>query len=87
MFHLTGLHRLAAPQGDGLRPEILELLAQRQAMIGGNVEDISIHLAEHYLQAGPHPVQALDGRRPDGILQFPDSKSKDPAAMSVAIKR
>ena len=87
MFDLTSLHRLAALRGDGLRLEILELLAQRQAMIGGNVEEISIYLAEHYLQAGPHPVRALDGRLPEGVLEFPPSRPKDPAAMSVAIKR
>lgn len=64
----TKLHDLAALRGDGLRAEILELLASRQAI--GNVEDISAYLVDHFSQAGPVPVATVGSELPEGVLPF-----------------
>ena len=56
MFLFKGLHSIAAPRSDGLRQEFLELITQREAHSAANVEEISMHFAEHFLQAGPNPV-------------------------------
>jgi len=56
LFLFKGLHSIAAQRGDGLRQEFLELLTQREAHSAANVEEISMHFAEHFLQAGPNPV-------------------------------
>lgn len=70
MLALTGLHALAAPRGDGLRLELLELLVQRQQLTAGNVEDMSAHLAEHFIQAGPNPARPVGDTPPAGVLPF-----------------
>jgi hypothetical protein len=86
LLHLTGLHLVAARRGDGLRQEFLEFLVMRDALCAANVEEIGIHLAEHFSQAGPNPVGAVgDGTRED-VLPFrnsgqgvaPPTKSKRP---------
>lgn len=70
MFMWTKLHDLAAPRGDGLRTEILELIANRQSVCSGNVEDISAYLMDHFSQAGPVPFGKLEGDLPEGVLPF-----------------
>ena len=70
MFAFARLHDLAASRGDGLRPELLELIASRQAHATGNVEELAAHMIEHVIQAGPNPVRRLDGDLPDGVLPF-----------------
>ena len=71
MLGLTGLHALAAPRGDGLRQELLELFTQRQQLAAANVEDIFVHLAEHFVQAGPNPVPPSIDADASGVLIFP----------------
>lgn len=78
MFMWTKLHDLAAPRGDGLRTEILELIANRQSIGSGNVEDIFAHLMDHFSQAGPVPVGKLEGDLPKGVLPFPKQEQLPP---------
>lgn len=70
MFAFARLHDIAAQRGDGLRPELLDLIVSRQAHGCGNVEDLSAHLAEHFTQAGPNPVGRLGEKLPAGVLPF-----------------
>ena len=70
MFLFKGLHSIAAPRGDGLRQEFLELLTQREAHSAANVEEISMHFAEHFLQAGPNPVGDIGTAASANVLPF-----------------
>ena len=85
MFRFKGLHELAAPRGDGLRQEILELLAAREALGAANVEDIGAHLAEHFLQAGANPVGKVGAVPPAGVLPFrkPEPSTQTEPAMPL----
>ncbi len=72
MLPLTGLHSLAASRGDGLRPELLELLRGRENMTAqnSNVVDIGHHHDMGSVQAGPNPVTKLGSGTPDGVIRF-----------------
>lgn len=74
MFMWSKLHDLAAPRADGLRTEILELIANQQSIGSGNVEDISAYLMEHFSQAGPMPVGKLEGSLPKVVLPFREQR-------------
>jgi hypothetical protein len=67
---LTGLHALAASRGDGLRPELLALLKQREAIQASGVSDIAGFREGAFRQAGPNPVRSVSGPLPDGVLSF-----------------
>ncbi|WP_159585999.1 hypothetical protein [Chelativorans xinjiangense] len=59
------LHQLAAPRGDGLRPELLALLRHRTAI------EANPKVAEIGRQAGPSPMPARTAALPDNVLPFP----------------
>ena len=68
---LTGLHAFSAPRGDGLRPELLTLLKECEAMQpGAKVTDIAAHRAGGFTQAGPNPARPISGPLPDDVLSF-----------------
>jgi hypothetical protein len=77
MFLFRGLHSIAAPRGDGLRQEFLELLTQREAHSAANVEEISMHFAEHFLQAGPNPVGDIGTAASANVLPFSKPDGND----------
>lgn len=70
---LTGLHVLAADRGDGLRPELLALLAPREGgrFRNGAVIELSSRRGEAVVQSGPHPRGRPDAPLPEGVLRFP----------------
>jgi hypothetical protein len=70
LFLVKGLHSIAAQRGDGLRQEFLELLTQREAHSAANVEELSMHFAEHFLQAGPNPVGDIGTAASANVLPF-----------------
>lgn len=67
MFLFKGLHSLAAPRGDGLRPELLRL-AERDLPNPVNVVEFASHLDGGFRQAGPNP--AKDGELPPNVVPF-----------------
>jgi len=73
MLPLTGLHSLASARGDGLRPELLALLRERENMTAQNpnVVDLEHHRDTGPAQAGPNPVTKLGSEMPDGVIRFP----------------
>lgn len=87
MLGLTRLHALAAGRGDGLRPELLELLSGQDAMRSGNVEDISRYLEHAPLQAGPHPTAALSQPLPANVIAFPPAADASSASSIFAGRR
>lgn len=87
MLGLTGLHALAAPRGDGLRQELLELFTQRQQLAAANVEDISVHLAEHFVQAGPNPVPPHVHAEASSVLIFRARESIADARSAILRRR
>lgn len=70
---LTGLHVLAADRGDGLRPELLALLAPREGDRAGDgvVIELSSRRGDGVVQSGPHPRSPSDAPLPKGVLRFP----------------
>jgi hypothetical protein len=70
LFLFKGLHSLAAPRGDGLRPELLELAARREAPNPANVVEFASRLDGGFLQAGPNPKNSLHGNRPPNVVRF-----------------
>ncbi|BCH24434.1 hypothetical protein [Mesorhizobium sp. L-8-3] len=70
---LTGLHALAADRGDGLRPELLALLAARQGdrSGGGVVVELASRRGDAFTQSGPHPRGLRDAPLPKGVVRFP----------------
>ena len=73
LLHLTGLHLIVARRGEGLRQEFLEFLVMRDALCAANVEEIGVHLAEHFSQAGPNPVGAVGDVTREDVLPFRNS--------------
>lgn len=59
MFGLMNLHRFAAARGDGLRPELLELLCQQHLPSAANVEWIADYRPNGHQQAGCAPKADL----------------------------
>lgn len=76
MFLFKGLHSLAAPRGDGLRREILELFAEREALGAANAEELSTHRAGQFCQAGPNPVGRL-ATTAENVVPFRKTKQND----------
>lgn len=70
---LTGLHMLAADRGDGLRPELLALLApcQGDRSRNGVVVELSSRRGDAVVQSGPHPRGRSNTPLPEGVLRFP----------------
>lgn len=70
---LTGLHEIAADRGDGLRPELLALLAPRAGgrSRDGVVVELSSRRGDAFVQSGPHPRGGPDAPLPEGVLRFP----------------
>ena len=71
-------HALAAPRGDGLRPELLALFERLEAVREPDltVTELNRHLADAVVQFGPHPV-------PDEGVAPPEEPAKD-LALGVA---
>ncbi|HWK63421.1 MAG TPA: hypothetical protein VNS34_00665 [Rhizobiaceae bacterium] len=70
---LTRLHAIAAPRGDGLRPELADMLGQFAATIdaGPKLVDLAAYRGESLVQSGPHPAPARHAALPDGVIPFP----------------
>ncbi|MFB2550114.1 hypothetical protein [Ensifer soli] len=67
-FTMIGLHKLASQFGDGLVPELYELLAAR-AQRPPNVTDFPVEETRPPLS--PSPVAGAPGR--DNVIRFPPS--------------
>jgi hypothetical protein len=78
---LIGLHRLAAQNGDGLAPELYELLMRRaeEAPSGANVTQFPI-LETRF--PGEKPEKPLDGAptRGENVIAFAPRKGKSGVA-------
>ncbi len=83
---LTGLHDLAARRGDGLRPELLALLKERQALRASGVTDMADRRDGGIRQAGPNPARSVAEPLPEGVLAFSPKPAlpDDPAARRTA---
>jgi hypothetical protein len=70
---MLSLHGIAASRGDGLRPELLEVLARQRARTSGeaNVADIAQHRDSGVVQAGPNPVGPVDTADAENVVMFP----------------
>lgn len=70
---LVLLHALAAPRGDGLRPELLALFEHRAAVAGGEprITELCRHRADFVVQSGPNPGLAAAAPLPEGVVRFP----------------
>lgn len=81
MFGLINLHRIAVARGDGLRPELLELLSQQHLPGAANVEWIADYQAAGHVQAGPAPQPRLAAADLSNVVAFPhDDRPARPAA-------
>lgn len=80
MLGLTNLHQIAAARGDGLRPELLELL-QRAAQAAPNVVQLDQYRSDGMQQAGPVPCQSFGGALPENVVPF------RPAIKKTAVKK
>lgn len=80
----AGFHELAAARGDGLLPELRALLESRAHAGLANVTELAIHRGDGLVQAGPHPVAAVAGELPSGVVSF--RKPPVPPAQEVARK-
>ncbi len=81
MLGLIKLHRIAAERGDGLRPELLELLSQQHLPAAANVEWIADYQAAGHTQAGAAPRQQLADADLANVVAFPrDEQPAKPAA-------
>lgn len=90
MLPFSILHSLAAERGDGLRPEFLELLRQREEITGqnANVVELSNHRDGTMVQAGPNPVSRLGSAMPDKVFRFPEpGQSRDPQRQKSPSRR
>lgn len=74
MFNFLALDLIAAGRGDGLRPELRELL-QRRATIAAEpkVADLAAWRVEP-APAGSRSAAGQTGRLPASILRFPDPR-------------
>jgi len=70
MLAMKQFHSLAASRGDGLRPELLDHFARREAFNAANVEDLSAHFTSGFRQAGPHPVGGIVAETSGDVLAF-----------------
>jgi hypothetical protein len=76
MFGMISLHGIAASRGDGLRPEILELLVARQVEASQpNVANLEAHRDNGWQQSGPHPLGHLDGANLANVVQIAPSET------------
>lgn len=72
MLGLNGLHRLAAPRGDGLAPELLALL-ERRALVDQSAAG-HIGRAHGFEQAGPNPSGTAAAVPDTNVLPFPRNR-------------
>lgn len=84
MFGFLSLHAIAAARGDGLRPELLELIAQQRALTTGptNISDLERRRASGTVQAGPNPAGCWRDGIAENVVAFqrpahPKSNERD----------
>ncbi len=72
MFGLLNLHAVAAARGEGLRPELLEMLLRRRDLHAphANIEHLEHRRADGLAQAGPNPARNDSGAA-DKVIVFP----------------
>jgi hypothetical protein len=73
----TRLHALAAPRGDGLRPELADALdrCRTRSDAGPKLVDLASYRGEGFVQSGPNPTPGRQAVLPDGVIRFPGAKS------------
>ena len=71
MPQFLAFHALAAPRGDGLRPELLTLFKRLAAAsdLHSTVTEAGQHRADWTVQSGPHPVSGEVAAFPEGVLR------------------
>lgn len=69
MIGLTRLHELAAHNGDGLRPEFLDLM-RRRASIEADPAVVELP-SDGWRSAGPPPMPGSQAAMPAGVLRPP----------------
>lgn len=67
------LHAIAAPRGDGLRPELADMLRRSQARIdaGPKLVDLASYRSKGLVQSGPNPSPAAREELSEGVIPFP----------------
>lgn len=78
MSGLIGFHRMAAQRGDGLRPELLDLLISMQQTRAG-VVDIGAVRGDGWVQSGPHPVGTTVSATAANVVALPSRTAPAPA--------
>ncbi len=68
MSGLLNLHRIAAARGDGLLPELAELLEARAAREAANV--VELGPVSGQVQDGPMPGSGTPGFLPGNVVTF-----------------
>lgn len=86
MLGLTNLHRIAAARGDGLRPELLELLQRANVTAAANVVSLDSYRKDGRQQSGPVPVTTPAGPMPENVVPFRTTVPQ-PAKKAAAPKR
>lgn len=73
MAPLLAFHALAAPRGDGLRPELLALFQHLAAASEPHftATESCRQRADGAVQSGPHRVSAEVVALPEGVLRYP----------------
>lgn len=80
MSGLIGFHRMAAQRGDGLRPELLDLLIDmQQRRTGAKVVDIGVARGDGWTQSGPHPVGTAGSATDGNVVALPSRPASAPA--------
>ena len=70
MLGLTKLHEFAARRGEGLRPELLELLTDRPSAFEGgrNKVELAANRNDDFVQAGPNHGRSVPAKgRANGL--------------------
>jgi hypothetical protein len=72
MFGLLSFHAIAAARGDGMRPELLELLSRQSRLHASDtkIAYLEHHRATGFTQAGPNPVAACEVNSTDNVVTF-----------------
>lgn len=74
MFPMTALHRLAALRGEGLRPDLLELLVHARPA-GPNIVPLPAGCEGMAGQAGPNPKGAVPEALPQNVVRLNPRRS------------
>ena len=84
MFGFLSLHSIAAARGDGLRPELLEMIAEQRALTAGdaNISDLEQRRASGTIQAGANPAGCWRDGVAENVVAFqrparPQSRERD----------